>query len=168
MRGNCILMLSLAALATGCGFSKHEPSFAGTWVGTAQRAVCSAAPQPVKVVLRLEDKPLAPKASGAIPLGTVSGTVDIDGAPAGNVPLMFDASGRTLSTPLNGVYRPSALGGLQYSNSTGLTEHWFNLQASDQSGDRFEKLTGTLSRPNADCPQSQDRGEQIQVVLTRQ
>jgi len=159
-------------LATSVSISApyYAPSFEGTWEGTAQITTCSRSAGSTNIVLKLEDKGYAPKIPGVVPVGSVSGYLEINGNASGMVALNYDPNDVTLKSALGSV-RPvnPPLGGLSSQASSPFSTYWVQLKAGDASFGigHYQSLTGTFAHADSGCPNLGDAGSVLRVTLKK-
>ena len=165
----CFIILFVAtSISVSAPF--YNPSFGGTWEGTAQVTTCSRAAGSTSIVLKLEDKGYAPKLPGAITLGTVSGYLELNGSASGMVALSYDPKDVVLKSVLGSV-RPvnPPLGGFASQGSSPFSTYWVDLKAGDASFGvgYYQSLTGTFAHSDSSCPNLGDAGSVLRVTLKK-
>jgi hypothetical protein len=144
------------------------PSLSGQWTGAAKVTKCSKEVDAAEVLLWLHDgpyeRPGSEHVAGAIEIGDVSGSLEIDGKSSGVIALGYDPSSKSFKSDWR--IRPAALGAWVQSN---ISPYWATLSPADAwlGVGNYQSLTATLSMPDSVCPALGNTGEVITIKLKR-
>jgi hypothetical protein len=161
-------MLAMIVVAHPLPAAAKGPSLSGQWTGAAKVTKCSKEVVAAEVLLWLHDGPYEPPGTehipGAIEIGDVSGSLEIDGKSGGVIVLRYDPASKTFKSDWR--IRPPAVGGWVQSN---ISPYWATLTPADAwiGVGNYQSLAGTFSMPDSMCPALGDTGEVITVTLKR-
>ena len=136
------------------------PHLAGTWKGTATRAICGRPAGTAHVELVLEDRAYKP-AGQDLAQGNVTGTLAIDGAPQGTI--IADYSAPKLKAEVLAMQQV-----LQQKGP--FTSYYFEFTAKDALAGvgYYQTLSGILEQKNSRCMNLGSEGEVLKVDLKKQ